>query len=112
MSGDVGGGTAHAAVRLLRRVAAQAPPGPLQLAGGTNARTLALVERAAVPGVAGVAFGGVARSLLQPLLVQAQAGGGRLLDEPELRERALGIARALVDPWLHRRMGEPVAFAP
>jgi hypothetical protein len=45
-------------------------------------------------------------------LVQAQAGGGRLLDEPELRERALGIARALVDPWLHRRMGEPVAFAP
>jgi hypothetical protein len=65
-----------------------------------------------VPGVAGVAFGGVARSLLQPLLVQAQAGGRRLLDEPELRERALGIAQALVDPWLHRRTGEPTAFAP
>ncbi|MFO0038880.1 MAG: LdpA C-terminal domain-containing domain [Synechococcaceae cyanobacterium] len=111
MSGDVGGGTAHAAVRLLRRVAAQAPPGPLQLAGGTNARTLALVERAGVPAVAGVAFGGVARSLLQPLLLQAQAGGLRLLEDPALRGQALAIARGLVDPWLQRGEGEPAAFA-
>jgi hypothetical protein len=111
MSGDVGGGTAHVAVRLLRRVAAQAPPGPLQLAGGTNARTLALVERAGVPAVAGVAFGGVARSLLQPLLLQAQAGGLRLLEDPALRGQALAIARGLVDPWLQRGEGEPAAFA-
>lgn len=111
MSGDVGGGTAHAAVRLLRQVAALAPPGPLQLAGGTNGRTLALVERAAVPAVAGVAFGGVARSLLQPLLLQAQAGGGRLLDNPELREQGLAIARDLVEPWLQRGAGEPAVFA-
>lgn len=112
MSGDVGGGTAHAAVRLLQRVAAQAPPGPLQLAGGTNGRTLELVERAAVPSVAGVAFGGIARSLLQPLLLQAQADGGRLLDDPQLRERGLAIARALVDPWVQRRAGDPALFAP
>lgn len=102
MSGDVGSGTAHAAVRLLRQVAAQAPPGPLQLAGGTNARTLALVERPGVPAVAGVAFGGVARALLQPLLQEAQARGRSLLEEPELGPQAEAIARGLVEPWLRR----------
>ncbi len=103
MSGDLGSGTAHAAVRLLQRVAPLAPPGPLQLAGGTNARTLDLVRRCAVPAVAGVAFGGVARSLLQPLLQESQARGRRLLDDDELRPRALVIARSLVEPWLRRR---------
>ncbi|MFN9620260.1 MAG: LdpA C-terminal domain-containing domain [Synechococcaceae cyanobacterium] len=102
MSGDLGSGTAHAAVRLLRQVAAEAPPGPLQLAGGTNARTLGLVERPGVPGVAGVAFGGVARSLLQPLLLEAQARGHRLLEDPQLGPRAEAIARGLVQPWLQR----------
>jgi Fe-S-cluster-containing hydrogenase component 2 len=102
MSGDLGSGTAHASVRLLQRIAPLAPPGPLQLAGGTNAHTLELVRRAAVPAVAGVAFGGVARSLLQPLLLEAQARGRRLLDDPQLQPRALAIARSLVEPWLLR----------
>jgi hypothetical protein len=111
MSGDVGSGTASAAVRLLRRVAPQAPPGPLQLAGGTNDQTLALVERAGVTAVAGVAFGSVARARLQPLLREAQGRGRRLLDDPELQGRALTIARELVDPWLRRRAGEPASTA-
>ena len=113
MSGDVGGGMAHAAVRLLERVAPLAPPGPLQLAGGTNQHTLELLERRTFPqgrswaGAAGVAFGGVARSLLQPFLLEAQARGRRLLDEPGLWPRALAEARTLVQPWLSRSATGP-----
>jgi hypothetical protein len=52
--------------------------------------------------VAGVAFGGVARSLLQPLLRQAQDRGRSLLRDRELGERALALASELVRPWLER----------
>ncbi len=105
MSGDVGAGTARAAVALLRRVAGRLPPGPLQLAGGTNDRTLALVESLAFPWparVAGVAFGSVARARLVPLLQEAQRRGGRLLDQPDLLLPARTLAAALVGPWLER----------
>jgi Fe-S-cluster-containing hydrogenase component 2 len=104
MSGDVGSGTAHAAVSLLQRVGPLAPPGPLQLAGGTNGGTLHLLGRrgsAGVP-VAGVAFGGVARRCLRPLLQEAQERGRRLLDLDDLHPRALAIAAELVAPWLQR----------
>ncbi|MEY4354076.1 MAG: hypothetical protein RLZZ609_2317 [Cyanobacteriota bacterium] len=105
MSGDVGAGTAQAAVRLLRAVGPLAPPGPLQLAGGTNAHTLALVEAlpASAPPVAGVAFGSVARQQLQVLLQEAQGRGQRLLDLPDLLAPALASARSLVEPWSQRR---------
>jgi hypothetical protein len=105
MSGDVGAGTARSAVGLLQRLANQLPPGPVQLAGGTNDRTLALVgalapsERAVV---AGVAFGSVARARLQPLLLQAQQRGGRLLEQADLLPEASSLAGGLVEPWLHR----------
>jgi hypothetical protein len=106
MSGDVGAGTAYAALRLLRSLRSSAPPGPLQLAGGTNARTLPLLRRqagsaaAARLSAAGVAFGGMARSLLQPLLLEAERRGRRLLEDPSLRPRAEQLARGLVLPWL------------
>ena len=100
MSGDVGAGTARAAVKLLEQIRAWAPPGPLQLAGGTNASTLTLLE--ATSGAAGVAFGSVARSLLQPLLQEAERQGRPLRELPELREQALELARGLVEPWLWR----------
>jgi len=105
MSGDVGAGTARAAVRLLRAVGPLAPPGPLQLAGGTNAHTMPLVEGlpAGSPPVAGVAFGSVARQPLQVLLQEAQGRGQRLLDLPDLLTPALAIAQALVHPWTQRR---------
>jgi Fe-S-cluster-containing hydrogenase component 2 len=106
MSGDVGDGTARAAVRLLEAVAPLAPPGPRQLAGGTNRRTLPLVQGldpALRRAVAGVAFGSVARASLQPLLLQAQERGGRLLDQDDLLPLALASAGALVAPWLTRR---------
>ena len=100
MSGDVGAGTARAAVKLLEQIRPWAPPGPLQLAGGTNASTLTLLDPAS--GAAGVAFGGVARSLLQPLLQEAERQGRPLRELPELRQRALELARGLVEPWLQR----------
>ena len=49
--------------KLLAAIRAWAPPGPLQLAGGTNAHTAGLLSAGA--GAAGVAFGGMARSLLR-----------------------------------------------
>ena len=103
MRGDVGAGTAHAAVRLWQQLAPLAPPGPLQLAGGTNAHTHALARQMAgevrAP-LAGIAFGGVSRSLLQPLLLRAQERGQRLLDADDLWPDALRLVRRLVDPWL------------
>ena len=106
MSGDVGAGTAHAAVGLLRRVAGRLPPGPVQLAGGTNDRTLPLVEtleRSARDMVAGGAFGSAARVRLQGLLLRAQKRGGRLVDQADLLPEAAAIAAGLVQPWLRRR---------
>ena len=44
MSGDVGAGTARSAVQLWRQLRPEAPPGPLQLAGGTNAHTIELLN--------------------------------------------------------------------
>ena len=104
MRGDLGAGTAHAAVNLVRQLGPQAPPGPLQLAGGTNGRSLELLDRQRLSplAVAGVAFGGVARSLLQPLLRQAQERGQSLLSDREMGSQALALARELVRPWLQR----------
>jgi Fe-S-cluster-containing hydrogenase component 2 len=100
MSGDVGAGTARSAVKLLEAIRPWAPPGPLQLAGGTNASTAALLSADA--GAAGVAFGGRARSLLQPLLLQAEARGGSLRKCPQLLEQGLNLAQALLAPWQSR----------
>jgi Fe-S-cluster-containing hydrogenase component 2 len=104
MTGDVGDGTARAAVQLLQARGRELPPGPVQLAGGTNGRTLPLLERQAGLGrlCAGVAFGGVARRLLQPLLQEAAQRGLPLRAAADLRSEALRLARSLVDPWLER----------
>ena len=40
MSGDLGAGAAKIAVKLWERIRPIAPPGPLQLAGGTNESTI------------------------------------------------------------------------
>ncbi len=100
MSGDVGAGTARAAVQLWRRMQCIAPPGPLQLAGGTNATTLALLRDDEWP--AGIAFGGMARRQMLPLLQSAQDRGLSLRAWPEGWDKALALARALVEPWCSR----------
>ena len=100
MSGDVGAGTARAAVGLLRAVRPWAPPGPLQLAGGTNASSLGLLNPS--DGAAGVAFGGMARRLLQPLLLEAERRGTPLRQQPALLEQGLALVHGLITPWLRR----------
>jgi Fe-S-cluster-containing hydrogenase component 2 len=100
MSGDVGAGTARSAVKLMEAIRPWAPPGPLQLAGGTNAHTAELLSTDA--GAAGVAFGGMARSLLQPLLLEAEAQGLPLREQPNLLVQALSLAKALIAPWQSR----------
>ena len=100
MSGDVGAGTARSAVKLLEAITPWAPPGPLQLAGGTNAKTIALLAPHAR--AAGVAFGGMARSLLQPWLQDAEERGQPLREIPALEAVASRSVRALIQPWLER----------
>ena len=100
MSGDVGAGTAHSAVKLLEAIRPWAPPGPLQLAGGTNATTATLLRPDS--GAAGVAFGGMARNLLQPLLQSAEARQRALRDCPDLLDQALTSVQALLAPWQTR----------
>ena len=100
MSGDVGAGTARSAVQLWRTMRSIAPPGPLQLAGGTNHYTLHYLNGEERP--AGIAFGGVARRLLLPLLKEAQLRGESLRDWPEGWEQAVALARELVTPWVKR----------
>ena len=100
MSGDVGAGTARSAVQLWRAMRPLAPPGPLQLAGGTNASTLDHLSPSERP--AGIAFGGVARRLLMPLLQGAQLRGVPLRAWPEGWNAAVQQASALIQPWLDR----------
>jgi len=44
MSGDIGGGTTHATLKLAQKVLTSGPPGYVQLAGGTNDRTVPLLN--------------------------------------------------------------------
>ena len=98
MSGDLGKGTAKSSVYLWKAIREIAPPGPLQLAGGTNSYTINYVDTKT--GLAGIAFGGKARKLIQPFLIEAQKQNKKLIDWPEGWNEALKEAKALVNPWL------------
>jgi hypothetical protein len=93
MSGDIGAGTTHAALRYGQALLASGPPGFVQLAGGTNHHTATKLqalnrdrpghpqsipasypERAAPPTFGGVAYGSYARRLLAPLLSELGQG--------------------------------------
>lgn len=105
MSGDLGTGTTRAAIALGQRVAAAGLPGFVQLAGGTNDHTVPKLQRMGlIPTLAGVAYGGAARSRLQPLLDQLalrEAITGQILpieSQPDLWAAAVAAARSLVAP--------------
>ncbi len=100
MSGDIGIGTARVAVSLWEKIRPIAPPGPLQLAGGTNSHTITHLRTDHGP--EGIAFGGMARSLIQPFLQEAQAKKTNLRDWPEGWDAAVKQAKQLINPWLTR----------
>ncbi|WP_338430092.1 circadian clock protein LdpA [Synechococcus elongatus] len=104
MSGDIGAGTTHAAVRFAQTMLTDGPPGHVQLAGGTNAHTVAklqelqLLAPRATRSVAGIACGGAARTPLADLL-EALAEQQRFLEaHPEVLQSAVTTAIALVEP--------------
>jgi Fe-S-cluster-containing hydrogenase component 2 len=81
MSGDIGNGTTHAAIRLGQTVLDSGPPGYVQLAGGTNRHTVIKLRKLGLLPphsssqgryVAGVAYGSYARNLLSPILNQLE----------------------------------------
>jgi hypothetical protein len=89
MSGDIGIGTTHPAIKLGEKVLAAKLPGYVQLAGGTNnhtvskLRSLGLLHPQKTPTIdllspkrdrtiAGVAYGSYARVLLSPILEQLE----------------------------------------
>lgn len=103
MSGDLGKSTTKAAVALWQEIHRLAPPGPLQLAGGTNEQTIKYFPDQNGP--SGIAFGGIARKLIQPWLLKADTHQVSLKDWPEGWQEALDEARKLIKPWLLRRSG-------
>ncbi len=132
MSGDIGAGTTHAAIKLGQKVLAAQLPGYVQLAGGTNHYTVPkLRERQLLPPtssahVHGVAYGSYARVLLSPILDKLDLLAdrpGKLEAHPDLLWSAVAIAAELVgqlkghstrslagDPDF--RSNSPVIFAP
>ncbi len=54
-------------------------------------------------GPAGVAFGGMARKIIQPWLIEAQKRQISLKDWPEGWDAALAAAKQLINPWLIRK---------
>jgi Fe-S-cluster-containing hydrogenase component 2 len=93
MSGDIGNGTTRAALQLCQKVLSwQLPQGFVQLAGGTNASTVAKLRAARIQ-ASGVAYGSYARKLVAEFL---EAGGDRLESHPHLLKQAVDRASSLV----------------
>ncbi|MFK8183542.1 MAG: circadian clock protein LdpA [Phormidesmis sp.] len=110
MSGDIGKGTTHAAIKLAQKVLASDLDGFVQLAGGTNQYTVNKLrslnilhsspnsskdgDRTALRTVTGVAYGSYARHLLMPVL-----GETLYLEEvPVDLWKAVAFAESLVNP--------------
>ncbi|MEN9203492.1 MAG: LdpA C-terminal domain-containing domain [Thermostichus sp. DG_1_6_bins_120] len=103
MSGDIasGPGTSKATLRLAHKVLSMGLPGYVQLAGGTNAQTVPLLDPRWP--VAGLAFGSYARQLVATYF-QGQAGSAH---QQELTA-GIPLAKQLVAQVKQR----PVAVAP
>jgi Fe-S-cluster-containing hydrogenase component 2 len=106
MSGDIGAGTTHAAIKLGEKVSAAQLPGYVQLAGGTNHYTVPklrerglLSDPTKLDRVCGVGYGSYARVLLSPILDRLDArtnNPGKLESHPDLLSAAVAIAHELV----------------
>jgi Fe-S-cluster-containing hydrogenase component 2 len=108
MSGDIGAGTTHPAIKLAQRILVSDLDGFVQLAGGTNAYTVPKLEQLGLlqgarqtkarRSVAGVAYGSYARTLLDPVLDRMDQLPGDLEDYPELLSQGLALAAGLARP--------------
>jgi hypothetical protein len=118
MSGDIGKGTTHAAIKLAQKALAAHLPGYIQLAGGTNGHTVPQLREKqlllapkpgdSIPaGIVGVGYGSYARSLLSPLWKQWDAIAKEfpstpiplshhLEDYPDLLWQGVKLAQGLV----------------
>lgn len=116
MSGDIGAGTTHAAVKFAQKIIDANLPGYIQLAGGTNSYTITKLKSARMlqnsfnkhnvneKKVAGVAYGSYGRSLLLPILEQLEsdlAGNSidretKLENNSQLLQQAIEKAHSLV----------------
>jgi Fe-S-cluster-containing hydrogenase component 2 len=110
MSGDIGAGTTHAAVKMAEKVLASNLKGYVQLAGGTNAYTVPKLKTegkiapTSQPHVAGIAYGSYARSLLMPIIDRLENTAEnhennqlqQIENYPEILDRAVKKAVELV----------------
>lgn len=117
MSGDIGKGTTHAAIRLAQKVLASDLMGYVQLAGGTNGHTVTKLKEMGLLGnsrdyqqnslnrtftVSGVAYGSYARSLVLPILEELEnfpensLGSKQLEHYPALLWSAVSLAYSVV----------------
>ena len=113
MSGDIGKGTTHAAIKLAQKVLNSDLEGYVQLAGGTNQYTVSKLNALGLRnhrplgcppdspagissprGIAGIAYGSFARSLLMPVIEQTI----HLEEDPQKLRTAVDLAKSLVDP--------------
>ena len=97
MSGDVGPTTAKAAVKLWEKMHSLLPPGLIQLAGGTNESTYKFLQDGHIPD--GIAFGSVARKLVQPFIEDAFKANKKIYHTPENMALAIKEAKILLNPW-------------
>ena len=99
MSGDIASTTAKAAVKLWEKMQASLPPGLIQLAGGTNSSTYKFLKEDQIPD--GIAFGSVARKLVQPFIAETFETNKKIYENPEIMAVAIKKAKFLLDPWKH-----------
>ena len=97
MTGDIAPTAARAAVKLWERINLLLPPGLIQLAGGTNGSTYKFLKNDQIPD--GIAFGSVARKLVQPLIEDAFKSNKKIYENPEKMALAVKKAKILLEPW-------------
>ncbi len=115
MSGDIGMGTTHLAVKFAQKAIQAGLPGYIQLAGGTNDYTVTKLQEEKMlkyqakslevtnRWVSGVAYGSYARSLISPILEKLEMinysdnhSAKQLENYPDLLEESVKIAHNLV----------------
>ena len=98
MSGDLGRGATMATIHFGRKLIAAQLPGFIQLAGGTNDRSVIKLKQAGLTlglgGIAGIAYGSFARTQLAGVIEKLEASpvSDRLEQHPDLLWSAVRLA--------------------